>query len=221
MKPHIFLMIFSMLSFAASGAEHGGGGGEKPAAGKEGGKAKADKGKQAEEGAAPESVLSPYEQMLRKNAEAADSLKYTNNYVHKWLPFPSFTSKTMPAGENVKIKPEKGVISVLFFTASWCVPCQEMTRDFKLLQQRYARANVKFYYVFSHDYEPDIKAFIETYQIKDGLLGTHDTLKEFHNPQLPSIYLSDRDRFLLTRFLKAKPSDLKKIEDILFKMATI
>lgn len=151
---------------------------------------------------------------------SAESFILSPNYVYRWVNFPSLE------GENInqkteKINPELGYVSVAFFLATWCIPCQEILEDFKKIEAKYKDKPVHFYYVFSHDVKPDILGFQKEFTLADNILiANHDILKKFHNPQLPTIYVGDRHKFLLTRYVKPTSKELTEL-DTLLKYLTV
>ncbi len=158
----------------------------------------------------------PQEKDLTMESKAKSS-KHTKDYVHRWTTFPPIEGETL---ENVKFlqKHERGQVDVLFFIASWCVPCQETLRYMKELESRYNKINTRFLYVFSHDRIKEAKQFSEKFNLKNVVVATHEILKNFHNPNLPGVYVSDRDGWLLERFIKANKDDFKKLDQTLHKL---
>lgn len=138
----------------------------------------------------------------------------TDYYVNEWVAFPKLSGEDLE-GNKVVQTPRFGYVDVVIFIASWCVPCQEIVERINNLETHFSKLNSRFTFVFSHDLYQDAKAFSEVYKIKHGVIATHDILKNFHNPELPSVYISDRHGWILTRFLNATPEELDKIEEVL------
>ncbi len=87
--------------------------------------------------------------------------------------------------------------------------------DLKRLEKKFEKLDVRFTYIFSHDLKADVLGFLQSFKIKDGGLATHSLLKEFHTPPLPTIYISDKHGWLLTRFENVKLSQLPEVENLL------
>ena len=89
-----------------------------------------------------------------------------------------------------------------------------MIKSFKELEEKHSEL-MKFIYVFSHDLLQDSKGFAKAYNLNQGVLAYHELLKTFHNPELPSVYISDRDGWLIDRYIKVKIDDFEKIDKLL------
>ena len=137
----------------------------------------------------------------------------TRGYVHNWLKFPTITG-TSVNGENITYRPQGGTPLIAIFLASWCVPCQKILPTLKKLEKKH-QGKISFLYIFSHDIKREAQAFSKAYKISATVLATHSILKAFHNPQLPTIYISDRDGWLLERYLEVKESDIKRLSETL------
>jgi thiol-disulfide isomerase/thioredoxin len=120
------------------------------------------------------------------------------------------------SGEDIAARPGRAL--VLIFLASWCEPCQEIVGDMRRLEQRYQGLAVDFFYVFAHDTRDDAGGFLREHGMTQGFLANHDVLQEFHNPELPSVYVGDRDGWLLTRYLKVTRKDLDDLNGLLLKI---
>lgn len=149
-----------------------------------------------------------------KAKNAADSYMTSRYYVHQWVRLPTLRGVDLQ-GKPVTQKPLKGLIEVVVFVASWCIQCQELSAYVTNLQKKYRDLNTRFTYIFSHDLREDALGFAKNYNISQGIIASHDILKAYHNPELPSLYLSDRHGWLLARFPQATPKDLKTIDSML------
>lgn len=140
----------------------------------------------------------------------------TNNYVHQWIPFPTINGKSVLYNNNIIFKPKKDYASVVFFISSWCIPCQNLMGRFKQLEKKYSGLYTRFFYVMSHDTAKDAKGFNREYKIGENCVNANfDILKNFHNPELPSIYVADRRGWLTMRYIKATYKDTEKLEHFL------
>lgn len=140
----------------------------------------------------------------------------TDKYTHDWIKFPSVSGIDLRTGESVTIEPQMGEALVIFFLATWCIPCQTLAPSMKDLQQKYQKLNTQFIYVFSHDTEKDAKGFLATYQLEGrALVASDKTLQNFHQPELPSTYVGDRTNWLVSRSIKTKPADLAVLNEFL------
>lgn len=159
-------------------------------------------------------TLQAQEQQNKKLSNSAASFIETDEYVHSWIKLPQIQGTTLE-GKKITQSSKKGISEVLIFIASWCIQCQQLTGHIKDLEKKYKNQNTRFTYIFSHDLLDDAKGFAKEYGLKKGIIAKHDILKAYHNPELPSIYLGDRHGWLLARFLKATPKEIKIIDDIL------
>ena len=140
----------------------------------------------------------------------------SRTYVHNWKKMPNLTIKNIRQGEIMKVQPQRGRTTVIIFLASWCLPCQQIIGKIRKIEARYQKNFTDFLYIFSHDTEVDARGFMNTYGLKDnGFLNTKKVSLHFHQPQIPSIYVSDRYNWLTMRLLKPKSQDLKKLTDYL------
>lgn len=142
----------------------------------------------------------------------------TNNYVHHWIQMPPLAGKNIDTGEATVITPEKGQPTVLIFLASWCLPCQKLTRSFEALRAKYAPRSTRFVYVFTHDTRADALAFAKDHKLKgDRLLASRESLKAYHEPELPTVYVGDRAGWLVERYVNVAPEGLKDLDGFLAK----
>jgi len=140
----------------------------------------------------------------------------SEKYVHSWSAFPPLTLKTLEAGEPQMIEVKKGRVSVVVFVASWCVPCQQLMPEFRRLAEHYKTRYTDIIYVFAHDAEPDAKAFAAFHKVQGGsFLGTAKVLQDFHQPDLPTVYVSDRYGWLAYRKLNIKAEDVVDLDKFL------
>lgn len=139
----------------------------------------------------------------------------STGYVHEWIKFPTIRAKSLTNNAEIGTGSELGIINVVVFMASWCLPCQKISEELKNLETRYKPIEVNFLYVFAHDLENDASAFAREYNINNAILANFDLLKTFHDPELPSIYLSDRQGWIVNRYKNATPESLKDMDNFL------
>lgn len=136
-------------------------------------------------------------------------------YQHGWRSFPKLTGENLMTGEAVEVNPERGQAVVAFFLASWCVPCQKLTPTLLDLAKNKHSSQYKLYFIFAHDTKSDAQGFAKEYQLHENIiLADHDLLAAFKNPPLPSIYLSDRNTWLLSRWLEPTDKDIEQLRRI-------
>ncbi len=149
-------------------------------------------------------------------AGAAKAMATTDKYAQKWIPFPGLALKSLTTQEPEAFAAKKGRVLIVVFLASWCIPCQQLVADFKNIATKYESAYTDLIYVFAHDTPPDVRAFTSYHKLnKDAYLGTAKVLEDFHQPDLPSIYVADRYGWLVYRKLNLKENDLKELEHLL------
>lgn len=185
---------------------------------KKGGHGESSEGGEKQEGAgATNPRVTPEE---AKMIQSAEGYILTPNYVHRWASFPKIEAADLK-GSSLTIIPERGYASVVLFLASWCIPCQEIVDVFKKVEKKYADYPVRFYYVFAHDTKDDIRGFATEFGLGNRVLvASHDLLKSFSNPELPTIFVGDRDKFLLTRYEKTTIKDLANLDELLDVLVT-
>jgi thiol-disulfide isomerase/thioredoxin len=137
-------------------------------------------------------------------------------YVHKWTKIPALKGYDLSGG-TVLLEPVPGKLTVIMFMASWCVPCQDMIPELRELDKKYAPYGVNFYYAFSHDMPTDVRGFVRERKISPDRtsLITDESLKDFRDPLLPTLYLADRKGWIIDRFAFEKNSrpDLSKFKE--------
>lgn len=140
----------------------------------------------------------------------------TDKYVHEWIKFPTLSGKAVNTDETVLITPRPGEPLVVFFLASWCLPCQGLVGKVQELDAKFAPLGVKFVYAFSHDTAKDAHGFWTAHDMKgQAIIVDRKTLDAFHQPELPTIYVADRHAWLISRTIKTKPQDLAALEGFL------
>lgn len=136
--------------------------------------------------------------------------------------FPSFKASLVGSGEPIEFKPEKGRAAIVIFIASWCDPCQVLMGEFKQLTRKYMDNNTDVFFVFAHDTKDDAVGFVKEHQITHkSVMANNELLKSFKNPELPSIYISDRWGYMVDRSISTKKSDIDKIDVALSKITAL
>lgn len=145
--------------------------------------------------------------------DVKSKMDHTDGYVHEWLPFPSFNAIALPGLEKFVYKPARGEMTVVVMLATWCAPCVKMMPEILRLQARTARLPINYINIFTNDTKQDATGFMAEHGMKSGVLATHEVLAAFKNPELPAIYVGDRNSWMLMRYLKATPEDLVEVEE--------
>ena len=149
----------------------------------------------------------------------ADSFIVSNFYVHNWIKLPPVIGYHL-AGGKIDQRPIYGVVDVVIFLASYCVPCQQLTGYLKDLENKYSDQNVRFTWIFSQDLKKDAVGFSKEYGIKQATIADDQILKSWKNPRLPGIFLGDRQGWLLAMFPSATPREIGELDRILSKIAS-
>lgn len=142
-----------------------------------------------------------------KEGEKAQTAKRSNSYVHSWTPFPPLKLQRLSDKTPVVIEPEQGTILSVVFIASWCLPCQKYARILQTITNKFGERKVRTVYVFTYDTQSDAQAFATQYGFaeNDIYIATHEVLTAFNQPELPSIYASDRRSWLT--FMTSRTDD--------------
>lgn len=133
-------------------------------------------------------------------------------YIHDWVAFPTLSGKELSSGDSIEIKAQRGTGMIVVFLASWCLPCQNLMPEILEIEKSLHPLQVKVTYIFAHDAESDALGFAAEYGISKPILADHELLKAFKNPPLPSLYLGDRNTWLVGRWHEPTPDDLLKIK---------
>ncbi len=136
---------------------------------------------------------------------------------HNWVPFPKFSGRSILTNElfQASSKDDRGAI-VLTFLASWCIPCQKLVPLLQKLESKYQSHYTDFYYVFGHDTKQDASGFVKEYKLGErALFGSAEFLEAFHQPELPTIYVRDRYRWMYYRFRRPCPKHIEEIDRFL------
>ena len=157
-----------------------------------------------------------------EEAPAAKPERKDHKFWESWVPMLGFSATKIPGlFDQERVDPVEGRMMVVIFVASWCEPCQLLMPDMLKLQQRYRRLNVDFIYVFMHDTRDDAEGFMKEFGIESGYLANADVHKVFHNPELPTIYVGDRHKWLVARHVKPHKDDLAKLDDMMRLLTAI
>ena len=154
------------------------------------------------------------------NHEAAPAAATPNKTEHKfwqsWVPMLGFSATRIPGlVDQERVDPIEGRMLVVVFLASWCEPCQQLMPELIRLENRYRRLNADFVYVFAHDTRDDAEGFMKEFNLDRGYLANTEIHKVFHNPELPTIYVGDRHKWLAARYVKTTKKDLDELDGLL------
>ena len=140
----------------------------------------------------------------------------------KIMKFPSFKAQVAGSTKNIEFQPKNGHAVMIIFLASWCEPCQILMGDLKQLARKYSGNNTDVYFVFAHDTKGDAAGFIKEHQLANtSVMADIEMLTAFKNPELPSVYVSDKWGYLADRFLNIKKNDIDKIDTVMGKITTL
>lgn len=144
----------------------------------------------------------------------------TDRYIHDWQALPKISGREVGGEGQITIEPRPSYATVVFFIASWCLPCQRLAADITRFQKRYRDYPVTIVYAFTQDTHKDALGFAKHYGLNaQTLLASEDMLKEFHHPELPSIYVADRNGWLLMRKIPMDRQGLAQVDTYLTKHA--
>ena len=133
-------------------------------------------------------------------------------YLSSWKKLPSIEGQSLQTGKMINFSPERGTAKIVIFLASWCLKCQKLIPEMKKLEEKYRNKHAEFLFVFTHDTESDALGFLQGYKIDtQSILGNKKILNDFHQPPLPSIYISDRYEWLGYRQLGLDEAGLAKV----------
>ena len=157
----------------------------------------------------------PTQEVVRS---AASSRRATSEYVHEWVTCPAIDGYYFNSKKAMRHAP-KGDMHVVVFYASWCIPCQNQVADMLKLEKEMKPRAITFSWLFVHDLQPDIRGFARAHKVKKPVITTKETVKAYHNPGLPAVYICDRNGWLLDRMQKMEQSSVQELRRRLDKMS--
>jgi hypothetical protein len=76
--------------------------------------------------------------------------------------------------------------------------------------------------VFAHDTKEDAAGFVKEHQLTTrAVMANNEVLQAFKNPELPSIYISDRWGYMADRFINTKKTDIDKVDVVMSKITAL
>lgn len=130
-----------------------------------------------------------------------------------FVPFPAPLVMKLKTREESKIEVHPGFATLVLFTSSWCVECQEIAPLVKALKKKYEFLGLRVVYAYSKDTPKDSIGSASEFGILDtSVLISDEAIKSFLSPELPSISLSDRQGWLSFRKAKVKREDLVELD---------
>lgn len=145
----------------------------------------------------------------------SNKFRITNDYVHQWKRLPQIEGEHVKGG-YWKYNPTGEEVVVAVFMASWCKPCQKLLPAIRDLDRRYSGLHTRFIYIFTHDTRKDAEKFADHFGLTNrSILANHVILDTYHQPVLPTLFISDRHGFLTERYLKATAGDLTALDQYL------
>ena len=141
----------------------------------------------------------------------------TTTYVHNWIKFWPFSGKRVQGGRKYSYTPKDNKAAVVVFLASWDLSSQRLIRRVLELEKAYKAKHTEFVYVFSHDTQKDAHNFIDYMKMNDStsILANQKLLQKFKEPELMSIYVADRNHWLVLRYIDVKKKELSALDDFL------
>lgn len=125
-------------------------------------------------------------------------------------------------GKNFTYKSKRGRSAMVFFIASWCESCQQLMPQIKVVDHKFSKSYTDVIYVFAHDTKTDAAGFAKEHKLAGNLiLADHEILKQFKNPTLPAVYVSDRYNYLGNRFIKFTAADLQSLTEYMTKLTLL
>ena len=141
-----------------------------------------------------------------------EELRYINN----WIAMRPIQGRSLYDGNPVQISSEQGVSYLIFFISSWCSTCKTRVQDLKKLQDTHSKLYTKVIYAFSHDTYDDALNFSKKHDIqKDSILVDDPTLAGYSNPHIPSIFVIDRNSWIIDAYQSFDQENLRNIDEIL------
>jgi thiol-disulfide isomerase/thioredoxin len=135
------------------------------------------------------------------------------------LDFPSFTANFIDQDKTLDYAPKKGHSIVLIFVSSWCEPCQILMPDLKHLARKYSSNSTKIYFVYAHDTKQDAEGSAKEHQVTAySVFANNKMLASFKNPEIPSVFISDKWGYMADQFQYVKKSNIDQIDKIMGKI---
>ncbi len=159
-----------------------------------------------------------------KSPEAPAPAKNLSSSIPSYTEIADLTGTSIWEGKETSVKAERGQASVVIFLGTWCIDCQNLLDKIQVLDRIFRSKNIDFSYVFSNDIREDALGFSKEFGISpqaNALLADKEVKKNFKYPVAPSIFISDKNRFLAKRFSPMKPEDLPKLEEKLWQLTAI
>jgi thiol-disulfide isomerase/thioredoxin len=158
--------------------------------------------------------------LAKTHTNDAKTISQSPSSVHKsdFIDMPKLTGT--PLGFDVKPL-TYGNIDVVYFMASWCPSCLERLTLVMAWEKKLQKPYVRFIYAFAHNTVPEARALVQTYGLKNALVLDREAIAAYHNPKLPSIYLSDRYGSLLARKEECTQTDFKELEALVHDLISL
>lgn len=137
-------------------------------------------------------------------------------YINSWIAMRPVQGKSLYDGNPTEISSEPGVSYLIFFISSWCSTCKTKIQDLKKLQDTHSKLYTKVIYAFSHDTYEDALNFSKKHDIqKDSVLVDDPTLAAYSNPHIPSVFVVDRNTWIIDAYQSLDQENLRDIDEIL------
>ena len=137
-------------------------------------------------------------------------------YINSWIAMRPVIGRNLYDGSTQTISSETGVSYLIFFIASWCTTCKTQIFELKKLQDTHEKLYTKVIYAFSHDTFEDAQSFSKKHDIqKNSILVDDGTIGAYSNPHIPSIFIVDRQSWIIDAYQSLDSENLKDIDEIL------
>ncbi|MEL6186898.1 MAG: redoxin domain-containing protein [Myxococcota bacterium] len=127
---------------------------------------------------------------------------------------PSIALESLRSRRSVEVPLSDGVIRVLDFHASWCVPCQRISPMVENLAKRYASRGVRVLGINSGESREDAQGFVEELNLTVPVLldGSNEVSRAYGVTALPTLVVVDGAGRIAGRFLGIAGGSVGELE---------
>ena len=133
----------------------------------------------------------------------------------EFILFPEFSGERLDKpGKNQTFTSKRGFMSAVFFVSSWCPECQEILPEIKKTILKYEPLGFNAQIVYAYDKPSEAYGSSKEFGVTPySLIANSKIISQFHSPEIPAVYFSDRNTFLAGRITKLNSTKLADLQD--------